>query len=196
MVGDVATAPGAVPSTRQRRGPVGEVEVSEETTGPSPAPAPDRLTPTERRQVLRAAGVTAGLVGIAVVPATLLVGAGVAEAVGAVVLYGGLLALVAAFVSVARLQARQCPACARRHEEATDDCPCGYDLVTRPRFACARRHQTYLGPGECDCGGQLQRLPTARGLASQAGVALRISGGLLLFLTVIAVAAYLLEGRI
>jgi hypothetical protein len=112
------------------------------------------------------------------------------------VLYGGLLALVAASLTVWRLQARQCPACHRRHERTSRSCPCGYDLVARPRYACERRHRVYLGPGTCRCGDELQRLPTARGLVSQAGVALRIAGWLLLFLAVAAVGAHLLEGRI
>jgi hypothetical protein len=170
--------------------------VSEETAPPSPAGAPDRLSWAERRRVLQAAATAAGIVAVAVTPIALLTGGSAADAVGAVVLYGGLLALVTSFVAVARLQARQCPACARRHARTSDRCACGYDLAARPRYTCERRHRVYLGPGECACGAALYRLPTARGLASQAGVALRIGGWLLLFLAVAAVGALLLEGRL
>ena len=170
--------------------------MSEETTTPSPAGAPDRLTSFERRRVRRAAAAAAGVVAVAIAPVALLTDVRAREAVGALVLYGGLLAVVTAFVTVSRQQARQCPACHRRHDRTRQRCACGYDLASRPRYACERRHRVYLGPGECACGRGLHRLPTARGLASQTKVAVRIAGGLLAFLAVAVGAAYLVEGRI
>lgn len=170
--------------------------MSEEPSAPALAGAPDRLTAAERRRVARTALVPVVVAAVALTPVAVMTTATATDVVGAVVLYGGLLGLAAGFVAVSRLQARQCPACHRRHDRGTARCVCGYDLQERPRYTCPRRHGIYLGPGTCQCGETLGRLRTARGIGSQVMVALRFGGWLLAFLVVAAVVVYLLQGRL
>lgn len=170
--------------------------MSEEQTTPALAGAPDRLTATERRRVLLVGLAPVLAVAVVLAPVALLTGATAGDVVGAAVAYGGLLGLVAAFLAVDRLQARQCPACHTRHGRRAERCDCGYDLVQRPRYACERRHATYLGPGTCGCGAPLQRQRTARGVGSQVAVALRVGGVLLGLLVALGLVVYLLEGRL
>jgi ribosomal protein L40E len=105
-----------------------------------------------------------------------------------------LLGLAAAFVTVDRLQDRQCSRCRTRNPRGTEVCPwCGYDLVARPRYTCGERHAVYLDAGLCDCGLRLKELPTARGVGAQVLLILRVGGALLAFLVVVAVLIQVLE---
>jgi hypothetical protein len=170
--------------------------VSEHEDGPVTVGSPDPLTGRERRLVAGAAMAPVLLAVVVLAPVAAVTGAGVGEVAGAALVYGGLLGLAAAFVAVDRLQARQCPACRRRPARGEAECDCGYDLRRRPRYTCEERHDVYLDAGVCACGRTLRALPTARGVASQVVVALRISGWLLAFLVVAGVALHLLEGRL
>lgn len=105
------------------------------------------------------------------------------DALGNVLLHGGLLALAAGFVTVDRLHARQCPACRSRNAAGAQACrACGYDLATRPRYACQERHAVRLDPGICSCGRRLQLLHTSGGLGAEIVVMLRVGAWLLAFL--------------
>jgi hypothetical protein len=122
-------------------------------------------------------------------------GAGFGEVVAATVVYGGLLGLAAAFVTVDRLQARWCPRCHRRGERGEARCAgCDYDLAHRPRFACDERHAIHLDDTElCACGRRLQLLPSARGVGREVAVSLRFGAWLLVLLIGIGLALRLLE---
>lgn len=128
-----------------------------------------RLTPPERRRVLLAALLPAPLVALLLVPFVLAGSGRVADLVGAVVVYGGLLGLAAAVVVFDRLQARHCPRCGDLpHDRGAEICPtCGYDLLERPKHRCEQRHRLYLEPGLCECGRRLQRLPPAHGIGRE-----------------------------
>lgn len=153
----------------------------------SPArPRRDRLTHRERWVVAGAAAtpVLLALVVLAIVAAGTDATAG--DVVVAAIVYGGLLGLAAGFVTVDRLQARQCPRCTTRnlrHATACEDC--GYDLVRRPRYACSERHEVHLAPGLCDCGRRLQELELARGVGREVRFMLRAGLWLLAFLVII-----------
>jgi hypothetical protein len=158
--------------------------------------SPDRLTSDERRRVLYAALGPVLLAVLVLTPVALVTGATAGDVAGAAAVYGGLLGLAAAFVVVDRLQARQCPACHRRQPRGTRRCDCGYDVATRPRYACERRHAIYLEDGICDCGAPLRRLETARGVGPQVVVTLRIGAYLLAFLVAAGLVVILIEGRL
>jgi hypothetical protein len=161
---------------------------------PPRATRPSPLTATERRWVLAAAVGPIGLAAVVLAPVAWWMGAGPGEVVGAALVYGGLLGLAAAFVTVDRLQARQCAQCRIRNPRGRQVCPgCGYDLVARPRFTCTARHGVYLGAGLCDCGRRLELLPTARGVWPEVRVTVRIGAALLAFLIVVALLIQLLE---
>lgn len=170
--------------------------MSEQTSAPRRARPPARLRPEERRRVALVGLAPVVAAVVVLTPVGLLTTATAREVLGAALAYGGLLGLVAAFVTVDRLHARQCPACHRRPERGAEGCACGYDLVGRPRYACDRRHAVYLEPGACDCGATLARLHTARGLGPQVVVALRIGAWLLVFLLAAGVVVHLLSDRL
>jgi hypothetical protein len=162
--------------------------------GPPRATRPAPLTGAERRTVALAALAPIGLAVLVLLPVAAWTGAGAADVVGAALVYGGLLGLAAAFVAVDRLQSRQCPRCRSRNPRGTDVCPgCGYDVVARPRFVCEQGHAIHLGAGLCDCGRRLQELPTARGVWPEVRMILRIGGGMLVFLVVVALLIQVLE---
>jgi hypothetical protein len=155
-------------------------------------PAP--LTGGERRIVALAASAPILIAAVVLTPVGIWMGAGVADVVVASIVYGGLLGLAAAFVAVDRLQTRQCPRCHTRGPRGTVICPrCGYDLRTRPRYACDQRHGVFLDAGLCDCGRRLKALPTARGVWPEVRMILRIGGGLLVFLVVVGLVIQVLE---
>ena len=156
----------------------------------------DRLTRTERRRVAYAALGPVLLAALVLAPLALVTGATAGEVVGAAAVYGGVLGIAAAFVTVDRLHARQCPACHRRQPRGARRCDCGYDVAARPRYVCEHRHALYLEDGRCDCGARLRRLETARGLGPEVVVALRIGAYLLAFLIAAALVLYVIEGRV
>lgn len=142
----------------------------DEATHDGPAlPVRVRLTRRERRRVLLAALVPGPLVALLLLPFVLGGSGTVADLVGAVVVYGGLLGLTAAVVAYDRLQARHCPRCAELPpDRGVETCPtCGYDLLERPKHLCEQRHRLYLEPGLCECGRRLHRLPPNRGIGRE-----------------------------
>jgi ribosomal protein L40E len=161
---------------------------------PPRATRPAPLSSEERRWVALAAVAPIGVAALVLAPVAWWLGAGPGEVVGAAVVYGGLLGLAAAFVTVDRLQDRQCSRCRTRNPRGTEVCPwCGYDLVVRPRYTCDERHAIYLEAGSCACGLRLRELPTARGFGPQVLLILRIGGALLAFLVVVAAFIQVLE---
>ena len=163
--------------------------------GPSPVTPADPLTADERRLVAVAAVLPVPVSALLLAPLALLTGAGPAQVVGAAVVYGGLLGLAAAFVTVDRLQSRQCPRCRERNGRRAALCKvCGYDLENRPRFVCDERHAAYLDDaGLCACGRRLKPVPVARGVGAQVVFTLKIGAWLLAFLIGVAVLLRLLE---
>lgn len=132
---------------------------------------------------MAAAGAPVLLAALVLGPIAVGTDASAGDVVVASLVYGGLLGLATGFVAVDRLQARQCPRCTTRNRRRTSACTsCGYDLVRRPRYACAERHDVHLEPGLCDCGRRLQELPVARGIGREVRFMLRAGGWLLAFL--------------
>lgn len=172
-----------------------EPDDAREPDGPSPVTPAAPLTVDEKRLVVAAAALPVPAAALVLVPVALVTGAGSAQVAAAAVVYGGLLGLAAAFVAVDRLQARQCPRCRGRGGRGLATCPaCGYDLETRPRFACDERHAIYLDDaGLCPCGRRLQPLPVARGVGAQVVFALKFGAWLLAFLVGVAVLLQVLE---
>ncbi len=145
------------------------------------------LTGRERRVVVLAALAPVGVAALVLLPVAVLTGASAVDLLGASIVYGGLVGLAAGFVTVDRLQARQCPRCRRRSARRAAVCDgCGYDLELRPRFACDERHAVYLDDGLCDCGLRLKALPTARGVAREVVFMLKLGAWLLAFLFAVA----------
>lgn len=153
------------------------------TDEPTPVRSPAPLTRRERRVVAVAATSPIALAALVLLPFAAAVGAGAADVVVGAVIYGGLVGAAAAFVTVDRLHARQCPRCRQRTRAAAGPCPaCGYDLDTRPRYACTEGHHVYLDAGLCDCGRRLHQLPSARGVGPQVRFVVRVGAWLLAFL--------------
>jgi hypothetical protein len=154
-----------------------------------------RLTRAERRTVLVAAAAPIVLALVVLLPIGAMLGTGFGEVVAATVVYGGLLGLAAAFVTVDRFQARRCPRCRRRGERGEARCAgCDYDLVERPRYACDERHAIYLDDvALCDCGRRLQPLPPVRGVGREVAVSLKLGAWLLVLLVGIGLALRVLE---
>jgi hypothetical protein len=171
------------------------VEGDDERGGPSDAQPPARLDQAERRRVALAGFVPIAVAALVLLPVGFVTGAGVGEVLAAAVVYGGLLGLAAAFVTVDRLHARQCPRCRTRNARGTARCGrCGYDLVVRPRFACDERHTVHLDDdGLCACGRRLKPLPTARGIGPEIAFTLKVGAWLLALLIGIGLALQLLE---
>jgi hypothetical protein len=157
--------------------------------------ATTRLTRAERRTVLVAALAPLALALLVLLPIGAMLGAGFGEVVAATVVYGGLLGLAAAFVTVDRLQARRCPRCDRRARRGEARCPgCDYDLVDRPRFACDEGHAIHLDDTElCGCGRRLEPLPPVRGVGREVAVSLKLGAWLLVLLVGIGLALRLIE---
>ncbi len=157
--------------------------------------ATTRLTRAERRTVLVAAASPVALALLVLLPVGAMLGVGFGEVVAATLVYGGLLGLAAAFVTVDRLQARRCPRCRRRGERGEARCAaCDYDRVEQPRFACDERHAIHLDDvALCDCGRRLKPLPPVRGVGREVAVALKLGAWLLVLLVGIGLALRLLE---
>ena len=166
-------------------------EEGSEPARPSRAAA---LTRRQRGIVGLAALAPVAIAVVVLAPVAVVAGASPAQVAAAALVYGGLVGLAAAFVAVARYQARQCPRC--RHVAARDAevcLRCGYDLVHRPRFACAERHTVYLDEGRCACGNRLEPLRTARGVGREVALSLKVGAWLLLFLVVVGLVLRWLE---
>jgi hypothetical protein len=180
--------------------PGARLEGSTEQDAPTRARRAAPLTGREKRTVALAAVAPIVVTALLLTPVALFTTITGGDVLGAAVVYGGLLGLAAGFVATDRLQARQCPRCARRHPRGAGSCErCGYDLRTRPRYACSERHLAYLddaGDGRCSCGRWLERLPEARGVGPQVVATLRIGAFLLVFLLLMGVILNVLEGRL
>ena len=162
-------------------------EQADAAAGAVGAPRPwrgrDRLTASERRIVALASAAPSAVVLLVLVPFAATGRATLAEVITAAAVHGALLGLAAGFVTVDRLQARQCPGCATRSPRGEPTCPtCGYDLVARPRWVCDQRHDVHIDPGLCPCGRRLQPLPPGRGVGREIVVMLKIGAWLLAFL--------------
>jgi hypothetical protein len=162
---------------------------------PARVTPPARLTAHERRLVAMAAGAPILLAAIVLVPIALLTGASAGEVVAASLVYGGLVGLAAGFVTVDRMQARQCLRCRERTAgRGAERCTaCGYDLVERPRYACDERHGVFLEPGLCACGRRLKPLPTTRGVGREVRFVLKLGAWLLAFLIGVGLLLQLLD---
>lgn len=158
------------------------------------------LTRREKSWVAVSALAPIGVGLVILLPIARLTSITVTDAVGAAVVYGGLLGLAGGFVATDRLQARQCPRCRERGARGRAVCAvCGYDLEHRPRFACSERHLAYLdvdGDGRCECGRRLEPLPMPRGVGPQVVATLKIGAFLLAFLLAMGVLLNVLEGRL
>jgi hypothetical protein len=72
-------------------------------------------------------------------------------------IFGGLAALSAGMLAWELASLRLCPRCGL--ENAGAACArCGYDVRSRPRFACSEGHRVAFEPGLCDCGRRLLAL--------------------------------------
>jgi hypothetical protein len=98
-------------------------------------------------------------------------------------MFGGLAALAAGVVAWELSSRRSCPRCGVENASPRTCAACGYDLRTRPRFACSEGHRVAYEPGLCDCGRRLLELrpvPIGRHLARAFWLALGVFGVMLL----------------
>ncbi|MFP5310586.1 MAG: hypothetical protein ACLGIR_13530 [Actinomycetes bacterium] len=150
---------------------------------PDAAPVVPRLDGRERRRALLLGLATPVVVGLLILPFVLLGVLTLADLVGGVLVYGGLLGLTVGVVAVDRQHARQCRRCGGRNPRRAEACAsCGYDLATSPRWACPEGHGVRLEAGLCDCGRRLHELPPVRGVGREVVVMLKIGAWLLAFL--------------
>jgi hypothetical protein len=102
--------------------------------------------------------------------------------------FGGLAGLSAGVLAWELASLRICPRCGLENT-ATETCAgCGYDVRTRPRFACSEGHRVAFEPGMCDCGRRLLALrpvPVGRHAMRAAWLAL----GFFLLLLIVAMLA-------
>lgn len=158
------------------------------STGSTPT-EPRHHGPLSRRERLTAAWLgLACIVGCGAVAAVIgaLTGRGMADVTWSAFVYGGLLASAAVVVYVDRAYARQCPRCRSRTSRRDAGCPsCGYDVRSRPRFACSAGHGPYLEPGVCPCGRRLRPLERTRGVRPQVVATIGLGAGLLVFLVAV-----------
>ncbi|MDX1509838.1 MAG: hypothetical protein R3249_00680 [Nitriliruptorales bacterium] len=160
------------------------VETAVDPVGtPRPWRGRDALASSERRTVAIASAAPSVVVLLVLTPFAIMGRATFAGVIAAAAVHGSLLGLAAGFVTVDRLQARQCPGCATRSARGVPTCPtCGYDLVARPRWVCDQRHDVHIDPGLCPCGRRLRPLPPGRGIGREIVVMLKIGAWLLAFL--------------
>ncbi|MBW3662079.1 MAG: hypothetical protein KY469_03180 [Actinobacteria bacterium] len=146
------------------------------------------LTPRQRVRVAVAAIAPVGLAALVLLPFAIRGGHGADDVLVGALVYGGLVGLALGFVAVDRAHAWRCPRCGADHGRGAVRCGrCGYDLATRPRYACDERHAVYLDPGTCECGRRLRPVGTARGIAREVVVAVVVGGVLLAFLLIVGV---------
>lgn len=98
-------------------------------------------------------------------------------------MFGGLAALAAGVVAWELSSRRSCPRCGIESPVPRTCVACGYDLRSRPRYACTEGHRVAYEPGLCDCGRRLLELrpvPTGRHVARAFWLALGVFGLMLL----------------
>lgn len=146
----------------------------------------DRLNRSERWTVAIAAIAPVLLAAVVLVPVAVATSSSAGDVAVAAIVYGGLLGLAAGFVTMDRVQARQCPRCTTRNLSGATACEdCGYDLVRRPRYACSERHEVHVSPGMCACGRRLVELDVARGVGPEVRFMVRAGAWLLAFLVIV-----------
>jgi hypothetical protein len=83
------------------------------------------------------------------------------------VLFGTLAGLSAGVLAWEIAASRSCPRCGAENAPGSAVCAgCGYDVRTRPRYACTEGHAVAYEAGLCDCGRRLLPLE-APGIARQ-----------------------------
>lgn len=98
-------------------------------------------------------------------------------------MFGGLAALTAGVVAWELSSRRTCPRCGIESPAPRTCVACGYDLRSRPRYACSEGHQVAYEAGLCDCGRRLLELrpvPVGRHVARAFWLALGVFGLMLL----------------
>jgi hypothetical protein len=70
-------------------------------------------------------------------------------------MFGGLAALSAGVLAWEVASRRVCPRCGTESGDPATCAACGYDLRSRPRFACTEGHRVAYEGGLCDCGRRL-----------------------------------------
>ena len=99
-------------------------------------------------------------------------------------MFGGLAALTAGMLAWEISSRRSCPRCGVESAPPARSCvACGYDLRSRPRYACSEGHRVAYEPGLCDCGRRLLELrpvPIGRHLARAFWLALAVFGLMIL----------------
>jgi hypothetical protein len=83
-------------------------------------------------------------------------------------MFGGLAALTAGVLAWEVASSRTCPVCDAENPAPLSSCAgCGYDMRTRPRYACTEGHRVAYAEGMCECGRRLlplQPVPVGRHL--------------------------------
>ena len=104
-------------------------------------------------------------------------------------MFGGLAALTAGVLAWEVASSRTCPVCHAENPAPLSSCAgCGYDMRTRPRYACTEGHRVAYAEGMCECGRRLLPLrpvPVAKHALRAAWFAL----GFFLLVLVVAVLA-------
>src|SRR4029453_16891077 len=83
-------------------------------------------------------------------------------------MFGGLAAPPAGVLAWEVPASRTCPVCHAENPAPLSSCAgCGYDMRTRPRYACTEGHRVPYAEGMCECGRRLlplQPVPVGRHL--------------------------------
>jgi hypothetical protein len=99
---------------------------------------------------------------------TMALGDTVASGLLTFAMFGGLAALTAGVLAWEVASGRTCPRCHTENPTPLSTCVgCGYDMRTRPRYACTEGHRVAYAEGLCDCGRRLlplQPVPVGRHL--------------------------------
>jgi hypothetical protein len=119
--------------------------------------------PAARRLTLIAVSAALLVSGIATVAITLALHQPLSSGLLDFGIFGSLAAGAAGVLAWELAGNRCCPRCRHENRSRTVACAgCGYDLVTRPRFACSEGHRLAYEPGMCDCGRRLLALRAPR----------------------------------
>jgi hypothetical protein len=87
---------------------------------------------------------------------TMALGDTVASGLLTFAMFGGLAALTAGVLAWEVASSRTCPVCHTENPAPLSSCAgCGYDMRTRPRYACTEGHGVAYAEGMCDCGRRL-----------------------------------------
>jgi hypothetical protein len=112
--------------------------------------------PLAVRSTLLAVGVALGASAVASVLFTMALHDTIGAGLVTFAVFGGLAALSAGFLAWELASQRVCPRCGLENAATAAACAgCGYDVRTRPRFACSEGHRVAFEPGLCDCGRRL-----------------------------------------